>query len=99
MFVGALKMKTFVESQQKQTMGLILNIKNCQFLNWSLPTEEIFQTHGKNRPVTNLPVADRFFISAIRNATTKATEYVTFGFLFSYFGFLPFVGKFERHCL
>ena len=81
MFVGALKMKTFVESLQKQTMGLIFNIKNYQFLNWSLPTEEIFQTHGKNRPVANLPVAD-FFISAIRNAITKATEYVTFGFIF-----------------
>ena len=47
MFVGALKMKTFVESLQKQTMGLILNIQNYQFLNWSLPTEEIFQAHGK----------------------------------------------------
>ena len=55
MFVGALKMS---ESLQKQTMGLILNIQNYQFLNWSLPTEEIFQAHGKNRPVANLPVAD-----------------------------------------
>ena len=36
MFVGALKMKTFVESLQKQTMGLSLNIQNYQFLNWSL---------------------------------------------------------------
>ena len=58
MFVGALKMKTFVESLQKQTMGLFLNIQNYQFLNWSLPTEEIFQAHGKNRPVANLPLAD-----------------------------------------
>ena len=55
MFVGALKMS---ESLQKQTMGLILNIQNYQFLNWSLPTGEIFQAHGKNRPVANLPVAD-----------------------------------------
>ena len=34
-----------------------------------------------------------------RNTITKATEYVTFGFFFQYFGFLFLPGKFERHCL
>ena len=56
--VGALKMKTCVESLQKQTMGLIFNIQNFQLLNWSLPTEEIIQVNGQNRPVANLPVVN-----------------------------------------
>ena len=56
--VGALKMKTCVESLQKQTMGLIFNIQNFQLLNWSLPTEEIIQVTGQNRPVANLPVVN-----------------------------------------
>ena len=46
--VGALKMKTCVESLQKQTMGLIFNIQNSQVLNWSLPKEEIFQGTRRN---------------------------------------------------
>ena len=33
-----------------------------------------------------------------RNTITKATEYVTFGFFFQYFGFLFLPGKFECHC-
>ena len=39
--VDALKMKTSVESLQKQTVGLIFKIKKkSQLLNWSLPTEK-----------------------------------------------------------
>ena len=64
-------------------------------MNWSLPTEEIFQVHGQNRSVAYLLVVD--FRS--QKSITKATEYVTFGFFFSYFGFLPLLGKFKRHCL
>ena len=56
--VGALKMRTCVESLQKQIMGLIFNIQNFQLLNWSLPTEEIIQVPDQNRPVANLPVVD-----------------------------------------
>ena len=56
--VGALKMRTCVESLQKQTMGLIFNIQNFQLLNWSLPTEEIIQVTGQNRLVANLPVVN-----------------------------------------
>ena len=45
--VDALKMKTCLEWLQKQTVGLISNIKkNSLLLNWSLPTEEILQVHG-----------------------------------------------------
>ena len=47
-------MKKFVETLQKQIMGVIFNIQNSHLLTWSLPTEEIFQVHGQNRPVPNL---------------------------------------------
>ena len=57
-YVGALKMKTCVESLRKQTMGLIFNKQNSQLLNWSLPTEKIIQVNGQNCPVANLPVVD-----------------------------------------
>ena len=39
-------------------MGVIFNTQNSQLLTWSVPTEEIFQVHGHNRPVANLPVVD-----------------------------------------
>ena len=51
-------MKTCVDLLQKQTIDLIFNIQNSQSLNWPLPKEEIFQVHGQNRPVINLPVVD-----------------------------------------
>ena len=57
-YVGALKMKTCVESLRKQTMGLIFNEQNSQLLNWSSPTEEIIQVNGQNWPVANLSVVD-----------------------------------------
>ena len=56
--VGTLKMKTCVESLQKQTVGLILTIQNSQLLNWSLLKEEIIQVPGQNRPMANLSVVD-----------------------------------------
>ena len=40
----------------------------------------------------------RFSFSAARNANTKATEYVTFGFSFCTLVF-PLLEKFEPHCL
>ena len=39
-------------------MGLISSKQNSQLLNWSLPTEEILQVHGQNKPVANLSVVD-----------------------------------------
>ena len=39
----------------------------------------------------------RFSFWAERNANTKATEYVTFGFSFVYW-FFSLLGKFEPHC-
>ena len=38
-------------------MGVIFDIQNSQLLNWSLPTEDIFQVHGQNRPVVNLQLS------------------------------------------
>ena len=41
----------------------------------------------------------RFSFPATKNANTKGTEYVTFGFSFCILVFFPLLGKFERHCL
>ena len=42
----------------KTVMGAIFNLQNSYLLTFSLPTEEIFQIHGQNWPVANLPVVD-----------------------------------------
>ena len=74
----ALKMKTRVESLKKKTttMSLFFNKRNSRFLNWALPTEEILQVHGLNRPVANLPVVD------------FRSQPLDVRFFFSYFDFL-----------
>ena len=54
--VGALKMKTCIESLQKKNNGP--SFQNSQLLNWSLPTEEFSQVQGQNWPVANLLVID-----------------------------------------
>ena len=40
----------------KTTMVVIFNLKDSPFID--LPTEEVFQVNGQNRPVANLPVVD-----------------------------------------
>ena len=42
----------------KSTMVVIFNFQNSNLLTLSLPTEEVFQVNGQNRPVANLPVVD-----------------------------------------
>ena len=42
----------------KTTMFVIFNLQNSHLLTLSLPTEEVFQVNGQNRPVANLPVVD-----------------------------------------
>ena len=66
----------------KTTMVVIFNSQNSHLLTLFLPTEEVFQVNGLNRPVANLPVVDFHSAerNAERNANTKATEYVTFDF-------------------
>ena len=39
-------------------MVVIFNLQDSHFLTLSLPTEEVFQVLGQNRPVANLPVVD-----------------------------------------
>ena len=50
-------MKKRVETIIKQR-GKFSKNKNFQVLSLSLRTEDIFQVHGQNRPVTDLPVVD-----------------------------------------
>ena len=42
----------------KLKMVVIFNLPNSHLLTLSLPTEEVFQVNGQNRPVANLPVVD-----------------------------------------
>ena len=57
----------------------------------------LFLTDGRNLSGTrSKSVNCRFSFSAARNVIN---EYITFGFPFPYIGFLPLLGKFERHCL
>ena len=42
----------------KTTMVVIFNLQNSYLLTLSLPTEEVFQVNGQNRPMANLPVVD-----------------------------------------
>ena len=42
----------------KTTMVVIFNLQNSHLLTLSLPTEEVFQVNGQNRPVANPPVVD-----------------------------------------
>ena len=39
-------------------MDVIFNLQNSYLPTLSLPTEEVFQVNGQNRPVANRPVVD-----------------------------------------
>ena len=98
---GALKMKTYVESPQKQSMGLIFNIQNSQLLNWSLSIEKIFQEHGQNWQNLcgkSFSCNIDFPSQPLEMPLPKPlnTKHLVF---FLFFSFLPLQGKFERHCL
>ena len=77
-----------VETIQSQTMCVIFNTQNSQLVTWSLPTEKSFRYTAQNRPVANLSIVD-FLPLAARNAISKATAYVTFGFSFHILVFFP----------
>ena len=64
-------------------MVVIFNLQNSYLLTLSLPTVEVFQASGKSSSC-------QFSFPAERNANTKATEYVTFGFSFSILISFPF---------
>ena len=42
----------------KSTMVVIFNFQNSNLLTLSLPTEEVFQVNGQNRPATNRLAVD-----------------------------------------
>ena len=48
-----------------EKMGLIFPIQNSNLLNLPLPTGEIFQAHGQNRPVVNFQLS--IFVIDIHN--------------------------------
>ena len=52
----------------KTTMVVIFNLQNSYLLTLSLPTEEVFQVNGQNRPMANPPVVD--FHSQLREVIT-----------------------------
>ena len=39
-------------------MVVIFNLQNPHVLSLSLPTEEVFQVNGQNRPAANFPAVD-----------------------------------------
>ena len=43
---------------KKTTMVAIFNFQNSHLLTLSLPTEEVFQVNGQNRPMENLSIVD-----------------------------------------
>ena len=96
---GALKMKTYVESPQKQSMGPVFNIQNSQLLNWSLSIGKIFQEHGQNWPVANLLVVILILLLSRQKCHYQSHSIRNIRVFFSFFSFLPLQGKFERHCL
>ena len=53
-----LRWKNALNHDYKNNNGRNFQSKNSHLLTLSLPTEEVFQVNGQNRPVANLPVVD-----------------------------------------
>ena len=53
---------------KKTTMVVIVNLQNSHLFTLSLPTEEVFQVNGQNRPMANLSIVD--FHSQLREMLT-----------------------------
>ena len=79
----------------KTAMVVIFNLQNSNLLTLPLPTEEVFQVNGQNRPLANLPVVE--FHSQPREMLTPKLRSRNFRFFFQHIGFLPLLGKFEPH--
>ena len=72
----------------KRIMDVTFNAQYSLSSTLSLPTEEIFQVTAKW--ACGKFSSRRFSLSAARNAVTKATKYITFGFSFRILVFFPF---------
>ena len=73
----------------KTTIVVIFNLQNSHLLTLSLPTEEVFQVNGQNRPVANLPVVD-FHSQPREMLTLKPLNRKLSVFLLVYWFSLPF---------
>ena len=73
----------------KTVMGAIFNLQNSYSLIFSLPTEEFFWIQ-RAKLACGESSSCRFSSLAARNANTKATEYITFGFPFRILVFSAF---------
>ena len=84
--VGSLKMKTCVESIQKKNNG-----PNFQCTKFSVIELVLTELSGTRRKLgRGKSFSCWFSFSTAKNAITKATEYVTFGFSFRILVFFPF---------
>lgn len=70
-------MKQFVETIQKQTMGVIFNVQNY----YMVLTERRNLLGTRAKSASDKSSSSRFSLPAARNANTKATEYVALVFL------------------
>ena len=92
--VGALKMKTWVESQ-KQTMGLVYIIQILSHWIGPYRQKKSFRYTAKI-DLWQIFQFSIFFLS--REICHYQCHWIrNFRFFFPYFGFLPLLGKFERH--
>ena len=78
-------------------MVVIFNLQNSHLLNLSLPTEEVFQVNGQNRPVANIPVVD--FHSQTREMLISKPLNTQLSVFLLVYWVSYFLGKFEPHCL
>ena len=83
---------------KKKTMVVIFNLQNSHLWTLSLPREEFFQVNDQNWPVTNLSVVE-FHSQPREMLTPKPLNASLSVFTLVYIGFLPYLGKFEPHCL
>ena len=93
-----LRWKNALNHDYKNNNGRNFRFTKFSFIDFVL-TDRRSLSGKRPKSASSKSSGSRFLFSAERNATTKATEYATFGFSFSIIGFLPLQGKFEPHCL
>ena len=95
--VGTVKMKTCVESLQKPNNGPNFQSKNSQIWIGPYRQKKSFRYAAK----IGLWHIFRLTIFVLRREKSHHQSHSirNFRFFFSYFGFLPLLGKFKRHCL
>ena len=87
-----LKKKNCIETPQKQTMAVIFITQNISAID-SVLTERRILSGKRPKSACGKSSSSWFSFSAARNHLIR-----NFHFFFRYFGFLPPLGKIERHC-